>query len=166
MPAMIKTPRLLIKPWTAEDAEAFYELSLDAGFTLFPINVYTQSSVESAKEWIKNSAGKYSVKEIDSGKLLGMGGLTPWLLNDEALIDITYRLRESAWGKGYGMELARALVEYGFNTLKLPEITATITPDNIASKAIAAKLGFKFDKHIILKSVPTDLYRLGAPPIS
>lgn len=165
MLAMIKTSRLLIKPWTAEDAAAFYELSLDAGFTLFPINVYLQTSVESAREWIKASAGKYAVWEIESGKLIGMGGLTPWSHNEEKLIDITYRLRESAWNKGYGLELASGLVDYGFNILKLPEITATITPDNKASKAIAAKLGFKFDKPIILKSVPTDLYRLGAPPI-
>ncbi len=114
---------------------------------------------------IKTTRGKYAVWEIETGKLLGMGGLTPWDFNGEKLIDITYRLRESAWGKGYGLELAKALVEYGFNTLKLPEITATITPDNKASKAIAAKLGFKLDQKIILKSVPTDLYRLGAPPI-
>lgn len=160
---MINTSRLLIKPWTAEDAASFYELSLDAGFTLFPITIYRQGSIESAAEWIKTSAGKYAVWEIKSGKLLGMGGLTPWIWEDEKLIDITYRLRESAWGQGYGMELARALVQYGFNELKLSEITATITPDNTASKSIAAKLGFKFDRKIILKNVATDLYRLKAP---
>lgn len=160
---MINTPRLLIKPWTAIDAASFYELSHDAGFTLFPITIYRQESVESAAEWIKTSHGKYAVWEKESGKLLGMGGLTPWIWEEEELIDITYRLRESAWGKGFGLELARALVDYGFQELQLSEITATITPDNAASKSIAAKLGFKFDHKIILKNVATDLYRLKAP---
>lgn len=160
---MINTSRLVIKPWTVEDAASFYELSLDAGFTLFPITIYRQESIESALEWIQTSQGKYAVWEKESGALLGMGGLTAWMWEEEKLIDITYRLRESAWGKGFGMELARALVEYGFQTLKLPEITATITPDNTASKSIAAKLGFKFDRKIILKNVATDLYRLRAP---
>lgn len=160
---MIKTPRLTIKAWTEGDAADFYELSLDAGFTLFPITIYRQASIESSVEWIRNNQAKWAVWETESGKLLGMGGLTPWTYEEEKMIDITYRLRESAWGKGYGLELARALVEYGFNHLNLSEITATITPDNAASKAIAAKLGFTFDKHIILKNVATDLYRLKRP---
>ena len=157
---MITTERLLIKPWSEDLAEDFFELSNDAGFTLFPITDYRQASVESARHWIKNVKGKYAVIEKSSSKLIGMGGLTPWKWNDEDLIDITYRLRTSAQGQGYGMELARALVDYGFQVLKLKQITATITPDNLPSKKIAEKLGLKFDQKIVLLGVPTDLYRL------
>lgn len=144
-------------------ASDFYELSKDDGFTLFTITDYRQTSVESARQWILKTKGKYAVIEKETGKLLGMGGLTPWKWKDEDLIDITYRLRTSAQGKGFGMELARALVEYGFNVLKLSQITATITPDNIPSKKMAEKLGMKFDQRIELFGVPTDLYRLYRP---
>ncbi len=165
---MIKTPRLMIKPWTEAHTADFYELSRDAGFSLFPITVYRQDSLESARLWIKKTIlqnqeigmGKWSVWETESGKLVGMGGLTPWTWKEENLIDITYRLRESARGKGYGKELALALVLYGQKNLSLFEITATITPNNAVSKAIATKLGFKFDQKIILQGVATDLYRL------
>ena len=58
------------------------------------------------------------------------------------------------------LELADALRNYGFEQLKLKEITATITPDNIPSKKIAERLGLKFDKKIVLLGVETDLYRL------
>jgi len=44
--------------------------------------------------------------------------------------------------------------------LGLDQITATITPDNLPSKKIAEKLGMKFDRHILLLGVPTELYRL------
>lgn len=157
---MITTERLLIKPWSEDMASDFFDLSKDPGFTLFPITDYRQSSIESARQWIANTKGKYAVIEKTTGQLLGMGGLTPWTWNDENLIDITYRLRTSAQGKGYGMELARALVDYGFHTLKLEQITATITPDNLPSKKIADKLGMKFDQKIMLLGVATDLYRL------
>lgn len=154
---MFSTKRLTVRPWREEDAEAFFELSREDGFNLFPINNYRQESVEAARAWIR-ATKKLAVFEGES--LVGMGGLTPWTWDGEELFDITYRLRESAWGRGLGMELAEGLVHYGFGTLKLSQITATITPDNLPSKKIAVRLGFRFDKHITLLGVPTDLYRL------
>lgn len=157
---MITTARLEIRPFKEEDAFAFFELSNDNGFNLFPITKYRQESADTARKWIRETVGKWAVIERDTGKLIGMGGLTSWTFENETLTDITYRLRESAWGKGYGPELAKGLVEYGFRTLNLKQITATITPDNEASKKIAEMLGMKFDKRITLLGVPTDLYRL------
>lgn len=164
---ILETSHLKIRSWEMTDAPAFLELTQDEGFRLFPITNYQQSSLGSASDWIQKSMllnqqglGKYAVLEKGSQKLIGMGGLTPWKLVDEELIDITYRFRQSAWGKGQGFELASELVRYGFQELKLPQITATITPDNHASKRIAQKLGMTFDQHIILLGVPTDLYRL------
>jgi ribosomal-protein-alanine N-acetyltransferase len=151
---------LLIKPFFETDACDFFELTQDDGFNAFPINIYRQENVGAASEWIRSVKGKYGVWEKSTGKLIGMGGLTPWVWDGEQLVDITYRLRTSAWGKGLGLELATSLVRYGFHVMKLPEISATIMPENIPSKKIAEKLGFKFSKHILLKGVPTDLYRL------
>ncbi len=156
----VSTQRLKLAPWTQDLAEDFFELSLDPGFTLFPITPYRQQSIESAQEWIKKNTGKCAVFEIQTGELIGLGGLTHWQFNDESLVDITYRLRESAWGRGLGLELAEALLKYGFEELNYELITATITPDNLASKRIAAKLSFVFDQRIILLGVSTDLYRL------
>lgn len=156
----MQSKRLILREWNEEDAEAFFELTQDAGFNLYPINVYRQASVETAREWIRKTKGKYAVVEKSSGLLIGMGGLTPWTWESEELVDITYRLRESAWGKGLGWELAETLVHHGFHTLKLLQITATITPDNLPSKKIAERLGLRFEKRILLLGVPTDLYRL------
>ncbi len=160
---MINTSRLDIRPWTPADAEAFFQLTQDQGFRLFPITDYQQQSIETSREWILKNPHKFAVWEKETSALIGMGGLTPWTFDGEEMIDITYRLRESVWGKGYGWELAEALKNYGFNELKLKEITATITPDNEASKKIAGRLGLKFAKKIILLGVPTDLYRLSRP---
>ncbi|MES2526592.1 MAG: GNAT family N-acetyltransferase [Bdellovibrionota bacterium] len=159
---MISSPadRLIIRPFQEADAGEFFELAGDEGFNAFPINIYRQKDLNSALEWIHNAHGKYGVWEKSSGELIGMGGLTHWVLDEEEMVDITYRLRSSAHGRGLGMELATALRDHAFQTMKLPEITATITPDNVPSKKIAEKLGFKFSKHILLKNVPTDLYRL------
>lgn len=155
---MIWTSRLVITPLVASDAEELFHLAADETFHAFPINVYRQTSVASTLEWLRTQRGKYAVRAAEA--LIGMGGLTPWQWDGEDLVDITYRLRGSAVGQGYGWELAVALRDHAFQTLALPQITATITPDNAPSKRIAAKLGFQFDKHIVLKGVPTELHRL------
>lgn len=165
---MFETEKLIINSWNPDLAENFFLLSQDDGFNLFPINSYRQKNLESARAWTqkmqeqnnKTRLGKYAVLEKVSLKLIGIGGLTPWTFEEEEMIDITYRLHSSAIGKGLGLELASGLVIFGFETLKLDEITATITRDNIPSKKIADKLGLKFDRHITLLGVATDLYRL------
>jgi ribosomal-protein-alanine N-acetyltransferase len=150
----------MIRPWDIEDAADFLLLTQDPGFMAYLITDYRQTDIRSAESWIGMQKGKYAVLTRETGECIGMGGLTPWTLDHEPLVDITYRLRESAWGKGYGLELATVLRDYGFQTLKLSQITATITPDNIPSRKLAQKLGFRFDKQIILHGVLTDLFRL------
>lgn len=159
----IETERLLIKPWTIDLAEVFFHLTRDDGFTAYPITDYRQTSVASAEAWIKANKGKYAVFSRASGKVVGMGGLTPWQWDGENLIDLTYRLASTEQGQGYGMELATALVKYAFEVMRLDQLTATITPDNTLSKRLAEKLGMKFDRRIELYGVATDLYRLKAP---
>lgn len=157
---MITSARLLIRKWTLEMAQDFFNLTQDDGFNSYPITKYKQEDIQSAREWIQKNTAKMAVHHKETKFLLGMGGLTPWEFENEKLIDITYRLKMSSWGHGYGFELASALVHYGVHELKLKQITATITPDNIPSQKIADKLGMKFDQQITLLGVSTNLYRL------
>lgn len=56
--------------------------------------------------------------------------------------EIGFGLGKAAWGKGYIQEAGEALIDYGFNTLKLRRIEAEIDPDNSASAKALDKLGF------------------------
>jgi ribosomal-protein-alanine N-acetyltransferase len=164
----ILTERLELTSWSEEHAEAFFDLTQDNGFNLYPITVYRQKSPDAARQWLRESMalraqtgfGKVAIWERNSDRLVGMGGLTPWTWEGERLVDLTYRLRESSWGRGYGKEAAVALLRHGFEDRGLSQITATITPDNLASRKIANALGMAFDRSIVLKGVATDLFRL------
>ncbi|MDQ3987651.1 MAG: GNAT family N-acetyltransferase [Actinomycetota bacterium] len=46
------------------------------------------------------------------------------------------------WGRGYALDAARTLIDYGFTTLGLHRISAAIGPDNAASLTIVTRLGF------------------------
>ena len=99
---MLTTQRLTIRPWEIDDAESFLSLTKDSGFMAYLITDYRQKDIHSAETWIRTQKGKYAVLPKEFGEVIGMGGLTPWSLEEEQLVDITYRLKDSAWGKGYG----------------------------------------------------------------
>ncbi len=164
----IQTDRLLLRPWAESEAEGFFELMQDEGVHRFQITDYRQQSLRTAQAWVRENLvrqretqlGKCGVWVKSTNELIGMGGLTPWDETGESLVDLTYRLRTAAWGKGFGSEVATALIRHGFEDLGLSQITATITPDNIPSIRLAEKLGFKFDSQILLLGVKTNFYRL------
>ena len=53
---------------------------------------------------------------------------------------------ENYWGKGYAMEACENLIEYFFSNTSNNLIHASHMTDNIKSKKIIVKLGFKFVK--------------------
>ena len=57
-------------------------------------------------------------------------------------IEIAWRLVRSAWRRGYATEAARPVLDHALNTLRLRQVIADIDPKNVASIAVARKLGF------------------------
>lgn len=60
-------------------------------------------------------------------------------------VEIAWRLAPEVWGKGYATEAARATLDYGFETLSMPEILAWTVPHNAASRRVMEKLGMTHD---------------------
>lgn len=60
-------------------------------------------------------------------------------------IEIAYHYIPSAWGKGYGTEVAAAVLGYGFGTLGLERIIALAYPENVGSWRIMEKVGMRSD---------------------
>ena len=60
-------------------------------------------------------------------------------------IEIGWRLAFEHWGKGYATEGARAVLEHGFERLKLDEIVSFTTVQNIRSRSVMEKIGMHRD---------------------
>ena len=56
--------------------------------------------------------------------------------------EIGYMLQPEEQQKGIMYEALCAIIEYGFNQMKLHSIEANINPDNIASQQLLEKAGF------------------------
>ena len=164
-----QTPRLLVRAWRDDDAERFFELSRDEGFNEHTFTVYRQETVEGARRWIASerhsleaaSLGMGAVVEKETGRIIGMAGLrlydSPFF--ERLPVQVTYRFERSAWGKGYGTEVAAALISLGIESMGFERVIASIAPDNVASRRVIEKLGMRyFATDHFTDGRPIDLY--------
>jgi len=70
---------------------------------------------------------------------LGLGAVN----ERDARADLGYAYNRLYWGKGYATEAARAILQFGFDSLKLHRVGAIVLPDNIGSIRVLEKLGFQ-----------------------
>ena len=62
-------------------------------------------------------------------------------IRGEQIIQVGFTLAKAAWGRGYGTEMARAVLHYGFVELRLPRIVGMASVRNLASQRVLAKIG-------------------------
>ncbi|RMG17194.1 MAG: N-acetyltransferase [Bacteroidetes bacterium] len=72
-----------------------------------------------------------------------MAGTCALVQNEEGEQEIGYRLLETYWGNGYGLEMTRGLVAYALNELQLPVLVAYVDTRNLPSIRILEGSGFR-----------------------
>jgi RimJ/RimL family protein N-acetyltransferase len=174
---MLTTSRLLLRQWRDDDLDAWAALNADPEVREFFDGVLTRAQAEASMHHFRDAVasrgwGWWAVEVRDTGELAGMAGLDPV---DEDLpfggVEIGWRLARWAWGRGYATEAARAVLAYGFGTLKLPEILAVAAAGNVRSRAVMQRLGMTYDRDFDDPAEPPPirrsvLYRLSAPQSS
>jgi [ribosomal protein S5]-alanine N-acetyltransferase len=147
---VLTTQRLVLRPVTARDHAALLahwtapgvRRFLFDGVMLSPAEI-TETIKDSARDFAAAGYGLWLIREKDRTDLVGTAGLRP--LEDLGL-EIFYSLAPALWGKGYGTEAARAVVEHALGPLGLPEVLAEVDEGNTASLAVIERLGMtRFD---------------------
>jgi len=82
----------------------------------------------------------------DDGRYLGHASIRPRPDYPEEW-EIGYILRSREWGKGFATEAARTLVDFGFDTLGLDEVFATVDDDHESSIRVLGKAGLRFARY-------------------
>jgi ribosomal-protein-alanine N-acetyltransferase len=77
-------------------------------------------------------------------EFIGLAGMT--LTADRfKMAEIWYNLMPAIWGNGYGTELARRLIRFGFEDLKLHRIEAGVATENKRSIKVLEKVGMSIE---------------------
>lgn len=83
--------------------------------------------------------GTWRATRRDNGEFIGWFALK--YIPRTAEVEVGYRLRYGAWGRGFATEGARELVRYGFDDLGLHRIVGVTHPANAASQRVLTKIG-------------------------
>jgi len=81
-----------------------------------------------------------AIERKEDGKVIGFLGL---IRQDQGQGEVGWALGEEHRGQGYATEAARALMDYGFNSLGLHRIHADTNSDNVASWRMMERLGMR-----------------------
>ena len=161
----ILTPRLTLRPFTLEDVDVVHALWTDPDVRryLWDNVVIARERVEEMVRAIiagfeRNGRGMWLIFENGAERPCGFCGFLPRKEPDRA--EIIYGLAPSAWGRGYATESARAVMEYGFNTLKLPKIGAAADVPNTASARVLERLGMRFLRREVVHGVDLLFYEI------
>lgn len=152
MPAIIETPRLIIREITFDDLQGMFELDSDVEVHRYLGNDCVKSIDESEKliafihqQYLDNGIGRWAMVEKHSGNFIGWTGfkfIAETINGHSGYYDLGYRMLPRYWGKGYATESAKACLNYGLETLKLKPIYAMTNAENTASKNVLMKTGF------------------------
>jgi ribosomal-protein-alanine N-acetyltransferase len=166
--ATIETQRLTLKLYEEKDRECFVRLLTDERVMKY-VDKGVMSMDAAGALWEK-MMGMYAqgvdtiwaVFSKEDGSYVGNASIRP---RPEKPSDweIGYYLVTGAWGKGLGSELAKRLVEYGFDDLKLDAVFATVDYENGPSRKILEKAGMSFFEEIVDEQGPFCLYRVARP---
>ncbi|WP_114789092.1 GNAT family N-acetyltransferase [Niabella yanshanensis] len=144
---IIETNRVLIRKVTHNDLEALYTICGDPRLMRF-VGDGKPLSMKQTQKWIdvtinnyaSKGFGMYGVVDRETGAFIGYCGLV--FSADVKDNELIYALVPAYWGKGLATEIARHLVDFGFSSLNLEHIYASIDPENKASERILLKVGF------------------------
>ena len=151
---ILKTKRLLLRPWREEDLEPFAHLNADARvMEYFPSILSREESVQMAHRMQaaieKRGWGFWAVSVPGIAEFIGFIGLnkieSTYAVPFAPAVEIGWRLAFDYWGKGYATEGALACLKYGFEVLNLEEIVSFTAVQNQRSRRLMEKLGMHRD---------------------
>jgi [ribosomal protein S5]-alanine N-acetyltransferase len=87
--------------------------------------------------------GWWLIENLADGAFQGVAALLPMPEGED--VELAYRLARASWGHGIATEAASALVEGAFTRGGLLRLVAVTFPENVASRHVLEKLGFRYD---------------------
>lgn len=140
---IFETDRLIARQLQENDQSAYFDMMGNPNvMSLIPREIMSKNESDNhLAKFIKSYDAQSDLKvwAIALKEENEFIGLCAFLKNNENDDEIGYRLREKFWGVGYGTEITKGLIDFGFNKLGTELITADVYVDNVGSVKILEK---------------------------
>jgi RimJ/RimL family protein N-acetyltransferase len=150
MQVFLETERLVLRRFTEADVDNLFDLDGDPEVMRFltggkptPREVIRNETLPRILHYYERFAGLgfWAAIEKSTGDFMGWFEFRTPEGGGPDEVELGYRLRESAWGKGYATEGARALIRKGFTELGVRRVVAQAMAVNTASRRVMEKVG-------------------------
>jgi RimJ/RimL family protein N-acetyltransferase len=151
----LETARLILRDWREEDRAPFLAHTNTPAVMRWLGGVAEAPTVEAAFARLEDYRQQYGFtfwvveRKRDggplAGELLGFCGLKRANLKPGPIgdVEIGWRLREDAWGRGYAREAALAALDLAFTRFDAPHVVALTVVENTASWGLMERLGMR-----------------------
>jgi RimJ/RimL family protein N-acetyltransferase len=153
MQVFLETERLVLRRFTEDDVDNLVELDGDPDVMRFinggrptPRDEIENAVLPAFLDYYERFAGSgfWGAVEKSTGRFVGWFHFRPAEGAQPGEVELGYRLRRSAWGKGYATEGSRALIDKGFAELGVQRVFATTMVVNVASRRVMEKARLQF----------------------
>jgi RimJ/RimL family protein N-acetyltransferase len=163
----LETERLLLRPPVEADAKALAPMYADAEVMRYLGDGRTLTAMETERSvlrmieaWEADGFGLFTTLRKEDDVVVGRVGLILWDprtwqvtragAEGEKELEVGYTLGRPFWGLGYATEAARAARDFALQELGASRLIALIIYGNDASENVARKLGFEYERDIVL----------------
>lgn len=147
---IFETRRLILRPWTEDDAPVLFAyaseplIGLSAGWA-------PHTSEHESLRVIQGPLGRketYAIVLRETGEPIGSAGLLENADSDMDLdedeAEVGYWIGMPHWGNGYAVEAVNRLLEHAFNDLNKSGVWGSYFDENVRSGRVLSKAGFVY----------------------
>lgn len=156
----IETGRLIIRELVLSDENALIQMASDGslkdiGFDM-DCNEWMKNWIVEAKELTGRDDPTeeylaYAIQLKESGIVIGSVGCSYY--EDLEKVGVTYFIGGNYRNKGYASEAVKAYIQYFFRRYRINEIIATVREENISSRRVIEKSGFRLGERKLYKDL-------------
>jgi RimJ/RimL family protein N-acetyltransferase len=149
---ILRTDRLILRPWRPEDLAPFADLNADFRVTATLAGALDRTASDAlagriVAAFASFGYAQWAVEVPGVAPFIGFIGLSR--PNFEAhftpAVEVGWRLAFDHWGKGYATEGARAALDFAFTHAGLDAVVSFTASSNAWSRAVMARIGMHHD---------------------
>ncbi len=149
LPRIIETPRLVLRPFTHNDAA-----DVEDYLGNIDVNCFLSMKISGRKEALKAARRRassrdyyFAIADRETGKVAGEIFGEPEAEDPEMktpdTVSVCWMLGKGFRGKGYAYEAARAYIDYLFNEKGMRRVYAYTEDTNVSSRKLCERLGMR-----------------------
>lgn len=161
-----RTARQVLRQFSLADAPDIFALNGDREVTRYLGDDEAFASLDAALEFLKGydpysteGMGRWAAIDPTTNEYLGWCGLR---VQPDGDVDLGYRYKRSAWGRGLATEASQACLAIAFGPLNLESVVARADPANTASIRVMQKVGMRYEGPSEYAGHPAVLHRIRA----